>query len=96
MVVTPLSERVAYGASEMDWRYPDWAALADPDRLDMEMTESDLVAQLRPQYPFGAFDGMDPEDVSLGFCTYLDEDFDELTELWVAEIQKRRDRAVAS
>ncbi len=82
--------RCAYGASEMDWRYPDWASLVDPDRLDMEMADNDLVAQLRPQYPLGAFDCIDPEDAALGFCTYLDEDFDELTGLWRAEIQRRR------
>lgn len=94
-MVTPLNERVAHGASEMDWRYPDWAALADPESLDMETVDKDLVAQLRHEYPFDAFAGMDPEDVSMGFCVVAGESFDELTDLWVAEIRKRRDKAVS-
>ncbi|TLK47805.1 hypothetical protein [Glutamicibacter sp. V16R2B1] len=79
----------------MDWRTPDWPTLINIDTLDMDDPSSDIVGQLRAHYPPDALNCIDQYDHRLGFNIvpeqgdWDDDQYAELTALWIAEIRRR-------
>lgn len=98
------ADRVAHGARVLDEHTPGWANdLANyPDLLDMGDKEWDLLALLADTGRHIPEDVTNPDDVNTGMTVpnqlrltidQIDAAFDNLTDLWRAEVRRRADGA---
>jgi hypothetical protein len=98
-----LGERVLVGAAFLDRVKPDWFGLIELERFDMRWEEFGLLGSMfhgDPDLGLAIFD-MDPGEAAWhGFDVEPDPDLpgvqhrlDELTRLWVAQVERRRNAA---
>lgn len=85
-----LTDRVAHGATILDFVEPAWFDGVDINDLDMANTTTDVAALLGKPVAMNYTPDVLINRIGVGLMVEGEESFEELTDAWISEIKTRR------